>query len=262
MSVTAPSSPRSTFIQSNQADPSLFPSTQSGLKAPKRKPDATRPIPDPTLITLGSPILQRLQLDTDQAQEYYSTKYDQYIVRDFEHYRVFLDIDVFMKRVLCVPENWKELWGPIIGRIKRDRVFLTALWDCSRRCKTQEVQEQRFYKPLVDMGNVILNLSKPSSDDTIKPQILQRYLVGDPERVLCGVMNNLPSDIAAVRDGFLLHILSEDEEWHLEDTNLTQAQPFQMQEADAQDDVLVDGSCIPRLKIDGKSTKSSCDNIL
>ena len=259
MSTTAPSSSRPTFIQSNQAGPSLSPSVQSESKVPARKPDVAHPTPDPTLIALGSSILQRSQLDTYQAQEYYSTAYDQYIVRDFEHYRVFVDIDVFMKHVLHVPENWKELWGPIIKRIKCDSVFLTALCDYSRRCGTQEVQEQIFYKPLVDMGNVILSFSEPSSDDTIKPQISQRHLTNDPKRV----MKNLPPDIVAVRDGFLLHILSgEDEEWRLEDPNLTPAQPFQMQEAKPQCDALVDGSCMPRLKVDGKSATGSRDNIL
>ena len=109
------------------------------------------------------------------------------------------------------------------------------------------------------MGNVILSFSEPSSDDTIKPQISQRHLTNDPKRV----MKNIPPDIVAVRDGFLLHILSgEDEEWHLEDPNLTPAQPFQMQEAKPQGDALVDGSWMPRLKIDGKSATGSRDNIL
>ena len=261
MSATTPSSLHLPSIESDHLGSSLSP-IRSESKTPERKPNATRSVPHlshPTLIALGSSILQRLQ---DQAQEYDSTVYDQYIVRDFEHYRVFVDINAFMKHVLHVPENWKELWGPIIGRIKRDNVFLAALWDYSRRCGTQEVQEQIFYKPLVDMGNVILNFSEPSSDDTIKPQTLQHHLIDGPQRVLCGAMNNLPPDIVAVRDGFLLHILSrEDEEWHLEDTNITQAQPFQMQEAEPQGDALVDGSCMPRLKVDGKSTTGSRDNI-
>jgi len=262
MSPDTSSSSRSPAIEPDQTRSFLTPSTQFGLKTPERKRDATRPIPDPTPISLGTSVLQKMSLDTDQPQKYNSAKYEQYIVQDFERHRVFVDIDVFMKHVLHVPENWKVLWGRTIRRIKRDRVFSTAHWDYSRQCGTQGVQEWRFYKPLVDMGNAILDFSRASSDSSVEPQTTQRYLRNDPRRVLCGVMNELSPDVVAVHKGFLPHIRSgERNEGRLRESNLTWAQPLQALEVKPWDSALVDGSCMPRLKVKGKPTTISCDGV-
>ena len=185
MSATTPSSSRSPSVESDQAD-SLLPSTQFGLETPKRKRNATHPAPNPTPISVGTSILQKLSPDTDEVRKYDIAKYEQYIVQDFERHRVFVDIDFFMKHVLHVPEDWKELWSRTIRRIKRDSVFSTAHWDYSRQCGTQGVQEWRFYKPLVDMGNAILDFSESSPDKSVRPQTTQRYLRNDPRKILCG----------------------------------------------------------------------------
>jgi hypothetical protein len=233
------------------------------LKTPETKRDATLPAPDVTPIALGTAIRQRLEFDTDLARKYDTADYEQYILQDFERHRVFVDIDVFMKDVLHVPENWKNLWGRTIRRIKRDRVFSTAHWDYSRQCGTQGVQEWRFYKPLVDMGNAILDFSESSPDDTVKPQTPQRYLRNDPKRILYGVMNNLSPDVVAVHDGFLPHIRSgERDKQHLKQSNLTWAQPLQALEVKPWDSALVDGSCMPRLKVNGKPTTTSRNVLL
>ena len=264
MPATTSSSSRSSVVDPHLADsppPPPFPSTRSLLKTPERRRDATRPVPDPTPIAVGTSILQKMKPDTDQPQKYDSAKYEEYIVRDFERHRVFVDIDVFMTHVLHVPENWKSLWGRTIRRVKRDAVFSTAHWDYSRRCGTHGVNERSFYKPLVDMGNAILDFtSEPSSEASVKPQTPQRYLRNDPKRVLCGVINGLSPDVVAVHDGFLPHIRSEERDsGRLKESNLTWAQPLQALEVKPWDSALVDGSCMPRLKVNGKPLITSRD---
>ena len=260
MSTTTSSSSCSPAAESGQTHSPLSSTTQFGLKTPKRKPKATRPAPDPTPIALGTSVLQKLQLDEDEDQTYDIDKYEQFITQDFERHRVFVDIDVFMKHVLHVPENWKALWGRTIRGIKRNEAFSTAHWDYHRQCSTQGVKESNFYKPLVAMGNAILDVSKKSTDGSVKPQTPQLYLRNDPRKVLCGVMTNLSPDIVAVHGGFLPHIRSEERnERCLEQSNLTWAQPLQALEVKPWDGALIDGSRMPRLKVNGKPSTTSLD---
>ena len=254
MSSATLSSSHSSAVEPSKADSLPPPSTHSGLVTPKRKRDATHPGPNSTPVSVGTSILQKLSPDADETQKYDSAKYEEYIVQDFERHRVFVDIDVFMKHVLHVPKNWKQLWGPTIRAIKRNGVFSAAHWDYSRQCGTQGVQEWRFYKPLVDMGNTILDLAESSSNNSVKPETSQRYLRNDPRKVLCGVMTELSPDVVAVHDGFLPHIRSEErDEGCLKTSNLTWAQPLQALEVKPWDSALVDGSCMPRLKVNGES---------
>lgn len=201
----------------------------------------------------GTSILPKLEPDTDQTQKNNSAKYEQYITQDFVRHRVFVDIDVFMKHVLHIPENWKELWGTTIGDIRRHQKFSLPHWDYTHKCEIQRTQECEFYKPLVDMGNAILELSELSKDESVKARTRQRYLRNDPKRVLGGVMKNLSSDVVAVHDDFLPHIRSgENKEQRLKESNLTWAQPLQALEVKPSDNALVDGSRMPRLKLNGE----------
>lgn len=214
-------------------------------------------------ITLETSILQKLKLALDRVQKYDSAKYEEYIAQDFESHRVFVDIDIFMTHVLHVPKNWKVLWGWTIRRAKRDRAFSTALWEYSRRYGTQGLDEWKFYKPSVDMGNAILNFSVRSPDDSVKPKTPQRYLRNDPKKVLCGVINDLSPDVVAVHDGFLSHIRSGGRDGgSLNGPNLTCTQPLQVLEVNPWDSALVDGSCMPRLKLNGKLVITSCNAFL
>ncbi|KAF9642206.1 hypothetical protein BDM02DRAFT_3193691, partial [Thelephora ganbajun] len=250
---TTPSNSRLRAVNPEQTGSSPISSMQFMPKTPERKHDPIHPVLGSTPLAVGTSIMQKLQPDANKPQKYDSAKYEQYIVQDFERHRVFVDIDIFMKHVLHIPENWKELWGRTIRRIKRDGVFSTAHWDYSRQCGTRGVQEWRFYKPLVDMGNAILDFAVSSSDDSVKPQTLLRYLRNDPKRVSCGMINDLSPDVVAVHNGFLQHIcLGEWNERHLRETNLTWAQPLQALEIKPWDSALVSGSCMPRLKVNGQ----------
>ena len=264
MSAATQSSSRSPAVEPDQPSP-FFPfSTQFVPKTPERKHNATRSTPNLTPTSDGTSVLQRLRRAADQPQKCESSKYEQYIVQDFERHRVFVDIDVFMKHVLHVPENWQELWGRTIRRIKRDTTFSIPYWSYCRQCEKSDVEESTFYKPLVDMANAILDFSaKDSPDESVKPRTPQRYLRNDPRKVLYGVINNLSPDIVAVHSGFLPHIRpGELGEWHLKGSNLTWAQPLQALEVKPSDGALVDGSCMPRLKVNGGRTTTSHNNFL
>ena len=94
--------PHSPLDRSGQSGPLVSP-TQFAPKTPEHKPDATRSVSAQTLHSVG----------TSRAQ-------------DFKYHRVFVDIEVFMKHVLHVPEDWRELWGETIKNIKCNPAFLFA----------------------------------------------------------------------------------------------------------------------------------------
>ena len=198
------------------------------------------------------------------APKYSCTKYEQYIVEDFERHRVFVDIDVFMKQVLHVPKNWKKMWGSSIKKIRSDEAFSIAYDDYCNQCGTSGTNEQRFYEPLVDITNAILDFSiKPTSDKSIQPRTRQRYLRNDPQRVFHGMMNDLSPDIVAVHADFLPHISSEErKERCLKESNLTWAQPLQVLEVKPWGNALVDGACMPRLKVNGEWAAATRSDIL
>jgi len=163
---------------------------------------------------------------TEQPPEYD----DEDILREFEYHRVSVDIDVFMEHVLHVPENWRELWRRTIMRIKRDETSLISCWDHRRECEIQGAEESKFYRPLVDMANAVLDfLAKDSLDESVKLRTPQRYLRNNPKKI------------------------------HPEGPNLAWAEPLQVE---LSDDALDDGSWIPRSKVNGERATTSRDNFM
>ena len=257
------SSSRSPPVETDQPR-SIFPlPTPPVPRTPKRKHSAIESAPNLTPTTRGTSVLQALKNAANEAKKYDSSKYEEYIVQDFERHRVFVDIDVFMRHVLHVPDNWKELWGGIINKIERDKDFSTSYIDYSRQCSTPGGEEKRFYKPLVGMTNAILDFSaNQSENESVKPRTPQRYVRNDPRNVHCGVMNDLSPDIIAVHDEFLPEMgRGELGEWHLREANMTWAQPLQALEVKHTDGALVDGSCMPRLMVNGEHPTTSRDEI-
>ena len=131
---------------------------------PQNKRGATHSVPRSTPTSAGMFILPKLRPDPYESSEYDHDSDERCISRDLENYRVFVDMDVFMKHVLHIPENWEELWAGTIGRIKQDPVFSLAIWEHTRWCGAQGIREDIFYKPLVDMINAILEICESSSD--------------------------------------------------------------------------------------------------
>ena len=231
----------------------LHHTTQIVPTTPQHIPDVTPPVPCSTPTpAAGTSILQKLRAGTDEPTKYGCDKWEQYIAQDFERHRVFVDIDVFMERVLRVPKDWKNDWKRIIDKIKMSKDFLDPHLAYTRLCDTTGGQEEAFYKPLVDMTNAILTIWERLSGDT-ENVTHQRYLRNDPHNVRCGMMNDLSPDIIAVHGDSLTRI----QERKLQGSNMTWAQPLQVLEVKPSDNALVDGSCMPRLKVNGESVDTS-----
>ena len=64
-------------------------------------------------------------------------------------------MDVFMKHVLQVPDEWKEVWGPTIEQIKRDKEFAVTRLQYTKLCGIKGCLESTLYDPLVLMVNII-----------------------------------------------------------------------------------------------------------
>ena len=210
---------------------------QFAPKTPEHKLNATRSVSGRTLLSVATSCIQ-----------------------DFKYNRVFVDIEVFMKHVLHVPEDWRELWGETIKNIKRDPAFSFAHLDYSSQCRTQDAGG-RFYRPLVDMANTIFSCSESSQRDRVKPRTNQRCLRSYPKGVCMGVMNDLSPDLVAVHNDFLPHYPEGHEEQDIEDTSIAWAH-LRMPEVKPSGGALVDGSSMPRLKVNGKPVKTSRDVVV
>ena len=199
--------------------------------------------------------MRKLEPDADQAKKYDVAKYNKYIAQDFDRHRVFVDIDDFMKHVLHVPGNWKQLWGGTIGKIKRDKVFSAAHRKYTTLCGIRKVTEAKFYRPLVDMQNAILRVCA-SEGGNVQPRTSQRYFRNDPYRVSGGVTNDLSPDIVAIHRDYLPNVSKRErtQKWL---RRLNWAHPLQVLEVKPWVNALVDGSSMPRLKVDGEPTSVS-----
>ena len=163
-----------------------------------------------------------------------------------------------MENILHVSNDWREMWGDAITRVKLNGIFHTALMKYSHLCDTSGTLEREFYNLLVDMTNAILNCSQ--SQDSVKPQAPQRYLVNGLKKLSCGVINDLSPDIVAVHGDFLPYANIEEDP--LKKPRMTWTHPLQVLEVKPWDNALVDGSCMLRLKVNGEWARSSSDVLL
>jgi hypothetical protein len=230
-------------------------STQHTLKTPERKRAATRSVPYTTSVAAGTSIRRRQESASDRDEKYDRNDYRQYLVEDFECHRVFVDIEVFMKHILHVPDDWETKWRPTIERIKVNGSFSALHMEYCAERDIHSVREKSFYRPLMDMGNAILDIASESPpEESARPKIRQRCLANDPNKLFGGIMNeaNPTPDPDAVHNDSLLHLLSEERRTgSLGGSSLTWAQPLQVKTFDS---VLIDGSFIPRLKVNGTLT--------
>jgi len=243
-------SSRSPSIEQDQPGTSFPLPTQPEPKTPKRNRNATQSDLRMTPAALGTPAMRQLMHPMVQPPKLKSSRYEEYIVQDFECHRVFIDIDVFMKNVLHVPDDWRELWKKSIEDIKHDQAFISPHMFYGAECAIPGGQEPGFYKHLVDMSNAILDFSaKDSSDESVRLRTPQRYLRNDPKTVSYGIITDLSPDIVAIHKEFLAGGGSR--------SNLSWAQPLQACEVKPRDGALVDGLCMPRLVVNGERTTTS-----
>lgn len=236
-----------------------FHSVENRPTTPNHGPSrATHSVPDTSPISKGTSIRQNQEFDTGRVAKYDSNDYKQFIIQDFERHRVFVGIDDFMKHVLHVPDNWKDEWGPTIQEIKGSRIFDLHYKGYCKQCDTPGCKEETFYKPLVETISAILDIickSPQKFPESVLPRTPQWYIINDPKRLQHGTLDegHLSPDIIALHED-LQDSFKEDEtrDRRRRTTFLTWAHPLQVLEVKHFDAALVDGSCIPRLMVNGK----------
>ena len=238
----------------HKAVASLLSSAGPVPKTPQRQRIAEF-LPHQTPTSRGTAIVNKTHSRMDQVPRYTKDKYHDYIVQDFESHRVFVDVDVFMKRVLRVPDKWREVWGPTIRNIKYDKGFVDARCEYTSHCGRGGSLESKLYEPLVGMANTVSRICTESTDESVVPLIPQRYLTNDPKGIMGGVMNDQSPDIVAVHNS----LFGSDGSRDGNGSKLSWAHPLRVLEVKSFGDALVDGSCMPRLVIDGERAISSGD---
>ena len=220
-SSTPPGSP-SLSVEPDEAR--LSPTIQPEFKTPERKRGASHAVPDLIPLSLGSSTCQSQESETDRVERFHRADYDGYIREDLRS-RVFVDFEVFMKYVLHVPDDWKTAWGPAIEAVKADPDFKRHHEEYCKQCNKFDFEKESFYAPLMNTTNAVLGVLSRSAFDGISPKISQH----------CHVNKFQPSE-------------KEDLHW---------ANPLHILEAEPYDNVLCDGTRMPRLVIDGECTTGS-----
>jgi hypothetical protein len=212
---------------------------------------------------LGSSTVSKLQLDPDQRQKIDSAKYEEFLIEDFKNHRVFADIDIFMEYVLDVPADWEQKWESTIDSIKKDGGFSAAFDQYDGLCQSG-TREVPLYTPLVKMANAVSRVSSSSENKSTKPVTKLRYFMNDPKKIEGGVITFGQSpDIVAVDERFLACMKDREiRNGRLDSTRLKWTQPVQMLEVKALGGALVDGSCMPRVVVNGSEyTVIPCDEL-
>ena len=210
VSTTLPPSPAPP-VEPDQASSSLPPSAQTLPKTPERGSGAVRNLPD-----TGTPRSCSSSEEGDPEQvsgykcgecdkckcgdydkckygEYDKYKcgleYDEYIHEDLNS-RVFVDLEVFMKSVLHVPDDWKTMWGPAIEAVKKDPNFYGHHERYHWLCSGPSPAETSFYESLVKTANAALDvLSQPKLEST--PGLPRCSHGDDTKKLQGGVMNRV-----------------------------------------------------------------------
>ena len=182
--------------------------------------------------------------DTDRIDKYDCADYDGYIREDLTS-RVFVDFEVFMKRVLHVPDDWGSRWKSAIDAVKTDAEFNKHHQEYCKLCNTPGIVENVLYQPLMNTANAVLGVLSKFDFDGIPSEPRQYYHVNDPSRIQGGVMSkkNLSPDL------ILLH---QSRAYH--DGPMHWANPLHVLEVKPYDNALCEGKNIPRLVVDGKCT--------
>jgi hypothetical protein len=223
-------------------------------KTPERNPNIPLPSVDHTPYSRGSAAIHKLDPEPERPKKRTSSKYEEYITQDFDRHRVFIEIETFMKRALHVPDDWKKRWGSTIEKVKRNHRFVQFQTEYTTLCENPNADEEAFYQPLVGMMNAIYTVTEDKkSERSVQPKMSLRYLRNAPRKVLGGIMPELSPDIIAVKKGFIRHLPGADETLCVgSDSNMTWAQPMQILELKPSNRALVNGSQMPRMKVDGE----------
>ena len=191
---------------------------------------------------------QKQEFNPERIGRYESNDYKQIIVGEFNHHQIFVDVDDSMEHVLHVPKDWKTQWALVIRDVKLDQLFHLSYLHHSNECETHGTREGALYQPLMDMINAILGVTYNSLLGDVEPKTPQRYTRNVPKKLHHGV----PDEAQLSLDIIALHkdLCYNPQPNEVELSNW--AHPPQVMEVKPFDAALVDGSYMPRLKVDGK----------
>ena len=186
---------------------------------------------------------------TDRVDKYDREDYEEYIREDLGS-RVFVDFEVFMKRVLHVPDDWKTRWAPAIEAVEADAQFDKHHQKYCGLCEKHGTLENDFYQPLMETANAALAVLSRSDFDGIPSEPRQYYHTNHPNHVKGGVMNkkHLSPDLV------LLH----QDRSHPGRGSVHWANPLHVLEVKPYDNALCEGKNMPRLVVDGKRATRPC----
>ena len=215
-------------------------------KTPPHRPDpATVQALLMTPNSCGSSVRRKQEGDTDRADKYDRGDYEEYIREDLSC-RVFVDFEVFMKRVLHVPDDWRTQWGRDIEAVKGSTTFDRHRKRYSRLCDEGATQEKEFYPELVKMANAVLDVV--SRVQNIPRKERKYYHVNDPNHLRGGMMSkkHLSPDLVQ---------LDKEHPGPNKLTPLHWANPLHVMEVKPTDNALCDGTNMPRLVVGGKRAR-------
>ena len=244
--------PMSTPVLSHSPSPgahSSLPLSASPVPQTPRHSQVISPAVGLTPLSIGSSIRQRQEGDIDRVDQYNRADYEEYIREDL-NCRVFVDYEIFMKRVLQVPDDWKTRWGPAIEAIKADAEFDEHHKNYCGLCEESGTLEKKFYPPLMETANAILGVVSRSNFKDIPSGRRQYYYVSDPQHLKGGVMNKM----SLSPDLVLLHKNRVPPQRGINKT-LHWANPLHVLEVKPYDSALCDGKIIPRLVVDGEHAR-------
>ena len=200
--------------------------------------------PSSTPTTRGAAVRHKQEGNPDRFDNYDRAEYDDYIREDLGR-RVFVDFEVFLKRVLQVPEGWREEWGPAIKAVKADKEFNNWHEKYRSLCDKEGGHEVTFYEPLMHMVNSILDVVTSSSFGKIPSKKRQYYRVNNPFHLRGGVINKagLSPDLV---------LLDYERAASSSKGPLHWANVLQVIEVKPHDNAICDGRNMPKLVVDGK----------
>jgi hypothetical protein len=214
---------------------------------PFREPPAT--VVGLTPLSRGPPIRRKQEEDADQVDQDDRADYDDYIREDLSS-RIFVDYEVFIKRVLHVPDDWQTKWKKAIEKVKADPEFKKYHEIYCGFCEKSGTLEKNFYPSLMEMANAVLGVLSRSEFKGIPSKRHQYYYISSQDHLKGGMMNKkgLSPDL------ILLHGdrpppqpgVNKPIHW---------ANPLHVLEVKPFDNALCDGGNVPRLIVDGKHTR-------
>jgi len=197
----------------------------------------------------GAAVRRKQEGDTDRVDRYDCGDYEEYIREDLSC-RVFVDYEVFMKYVLHVPADWETEWGPTIAAVNANANFKKHYKAYCRLSKANGGVEKDLYQPLVETANAVLSVASRSRIGDTGPGKSQYYHVNDPNHINGGVM----SKKGLCPDLVLLHNNRPCPE---EKESLHWANPLHVLEVKSNGNAICDGTNMPKLVVDGKSSVGS-----